>query len=296
MKEVTIRRVTPADKPVWLDLRKALWPACSIDKHGREMTKWLAEPERYPVWVAETGEGLCGFIEVSLKTRTPGCMASPVGFIEGWYVAPAYRDRGIGKALVRAGEEWAAALGALEMGSDTDTVNQESRAAHGRLGYREVCAGDGSVWFIKDLVELDSVFGGPERGVTYRTRWGAYAIIENDRGMIAAIRIPRGLYLPGGGMEGGEDYAACLNREALEEMGCRIRIDEFIGRAAYYGHSQRIGGPLHTIACFYRAGITDRAGEGIEPNHEPIWLPPEEAARGLYLPHQRWAVAKAYEF
>ena len=34
-------------------------------------------------------------------------------------------------------------------------------------------------------------------------------------------------------------------------------------------------------------------GNGVDTDHELLWLDPEKAARDLYLPHQRWAVSRA---
>lgn len=294
MGDTTIRRAVPADKGVWLEMRMGLWPGGGEDAHIQEIDKRLLEPERYPSWIAQGEKGPCGFIEASLNETVPGCMASPVGLIAGWFVAIGYQGRGIGGKLIQAAEKWALERGALEMGSVTDTCPIR-RAAHRRLGYKEIFT-EGAAWyFIKELTPAEPVFGGPEQGITYQTRRGAYAVIEDDGGRVAVMRVPKGLFLPGGGMEGLEDYRSCLVREIREEMGRSMELvpGGFIGRAVYYGDSQRIEKPLHIIACFYRAQITGKMGAGSDADHELVWLNPEKAAGELYLPHQRWAVVKA---
>lgn len=125
-------------------------------------------------------------------------MASLVGLIAGCFVAVGYQDRGIGGRLIGAVEEWALDQGVLEMGSVTDTCPIR-RATHRRMGYREVVTEGDTRYFIKKLKPVDNVFGGPEPGGDYQTRWGAYAVITDDRGRLAVIRIPKGLFLPGGG-------------------------------------------------------------------------------------------------
>src|SRR4030095_6737591 len=61
-----------------------------------------------------------------------------VGYIEGWYVYPHCRRQGVGRALVRAAEEWAMSRGCRWMASDTEVENTLSQAAHAALGYRTV--------------------------------------------------------------------------------------------------------------------------------------------------------------
>jgi aminoglycoside 6'-N-acetyltransferase I len=77
-----------------------------------------------------------------------GSEAQPVGYIEGWYVDPDMRRRGVGRALVKAAEAWSRALGCRQMASDAKIDNDPSIGAHAALGYREVAR---AVHFSKDL-------------------------------------------------------------------------------------------------------------------------------------------------
>lgn len=89
--------------------------------------------------VAELSDGtLCGFLEAGTRAFADGCDSSPVGYIEGWWIDPAYRRRGIGARLVVAAEAWAREFGLSEMASDADLANRSSRDAHTALGYTEV--------------------------------------------------------------------------------------------------------------------------------------------------------------
>jgi len=56
--------------------------------------------------------------------------------MEGWYVEPAHRRRGVGRALFRAAERWAMAQGCREMASDTWLHSKLSQRAHLALGYQ----------------------------------------------------------------------------------------------------------------------------------------------------------------
>ena len=66
-----------------------------------------------------------------------GCATSPVGFLEGLYVDPARRRRGIARKLCRAVEDWAASLGCSEFASDVYLGNENSQRAHEALGFEE---------------------------------------------------------------------------------------------------------------------------------------------------------------
>jgi GNAT superfamily N-acetyltransferase len=83
------------------------------------------------------GGGLCGFLEAALRSRADGCEARPVGYIEGWYVDPDMRRRGVGRAQVEEAEAWAPARGCRQMASDAELWNEVSHQAHGALGYEE---------------------------------------------------------------------------------------------------------------------------------------------------------------
>ncbi|MDH3592805.1 MAG: GNAT family N-acetyltransferase [Planctomycetota bacterium] len=124
------RRPVAGDRAALLALRAALWPETPAADHAREI-------DEVTTFVAEADDGtLLGFAEASLRRDpVPGCTTSPVGYLEGWYVAPASRRAGVGRALVAAVERWAAANGCTEMASDALVDNDLGRAAHAALGF-----------------------------------------------------------------------------------------------------------------------------------------------------------------
>jgi aminoglycoside 6'-N-acetyltransferase I len=92
---------------------------------------------------------LIGFLEVGLRSHADGCDPSnPVAFVEGWFVQEGFRNRGVGKELMRAAEDWARAQGCREMASDALIDNQVSQQAHEALGFEVV---DRCVHFRKGL-------------------------------------------------------------------------------------------------------------------------------------------------
>lgn len=93
------------------------------------------EGEQVFVW--DDGEGrLGGFASVSVRPWSEACAAEPVPHVEAWYVAPELRGQGIGAQLIAAVEEWCRAAGFDELGSDAETDNVVSVAAHQRLGFK----------------------------------------------------------------------------------------------------------------------------------------------------------------
>ena len=132
-----IRSVEERDSDEWLRMRLTLWPDHTVDEMLTEMASLRAD-EATATFVADRDDGtLGGFVEAGLRKYAEGCDTSPVGYIEGWYVDADLRAQGLGRALVRAAEDWAIAKGCVEMGSDTWLDNEVSYCAHLAIGYQE---------------------------------------------------------------------------------------------------------------------------------------------------------------
>lgn len=140
-RSIRIRKAAEPDLPSLCRLRCALWPEGSAEEHTSELEAFFAG--RSPVGpsavlVAQGADGtLVGFCEVSIHPYAEGCMTNRVGYLEGWYVAPEHRGRGVGSSLVRAAEDWARQNGCTELASDAAVDNEASAAAHRSLGFTE---------------------------------------------------------------------------------------------------------------------------------------------------------------
>ena len=66
-----------------------------------------------------------------------GCGTSPFAFLEGIYVHPQWRNRGLARLLCNAVEDWAVGLGCTEFAWDVELHNEASQRAHQALGFDE---------------------------------------------------------------------------------------------------------------------------------------------------------------
>jgi aminoglycoside 6'-N-acetyltransferase I len=143
-------------------MRRLLFSDCGIDQQRKELMAYLQPTSASGIvgnsacFVAEAdvGSGLVGFAEVMLRSHAEGCWDETssgklgVAYLEAWWVDPAARHRGCGRALVQACETWARAQGSTSLASDTQLDNQRSRTAHLALGFSEV---ERTIHFVKKL-------------------------------------------------------------------------------------------------------------------------------------------------
>ena len=149
-QSINVRPVQPADAAAWLRMRNLLWPESFVN-HQKEVAAFFAGQRKNPaeVLIACSPEGeAAGFAELSIRSYAEGCLTDRVLYLEGWFVEPAWRKRGVGEQLVKAAEEWGRAQGCKEFASDSNIGNVASHLAHRALGFVEV---DRIVSFKKNL-------------------------------------------------------------------------------------------------------------------------------------------------
>lgn len=134
-------------------------------------------------------------------------------------------------------------------------------------------------------------FGDILPGVQYTERPGGYAFIQNHLNEFAVVRTPNGLFLPGGGIDKGEDVETGLRRELHEEIGFVVVSALFIVSAIQYHWSEHYKSHFKKIGSFFEVKGSRPPGAHLEAEHSLLWLPGAEAERALTQEFQRFAVA-----
>lgn len=146
-----IRPASTSDIASWARQRATLWPELSPAAHAAEIAQLLQAADcDMAALVAEDGSGrIVGFAEAALRhDYVNGCETSPVLFLEGIYVHPAHRRKGVARALCEAVAAWGRSRGCCEFASDTLLGNAEGHAFHTALGFKET---ERVVYFRKPL-------------------------------------------------------------------------------------------------------------------------------------------------
>lgn len=144
---IILRRITSEDRDRWFKMRKGIWPEAPDEYLNSDMDDILVS-EKDTVIFAMVDDVPAGMIEAKIREYGEGCETSPVGYIEGWFVYPELRGKGVAGALTQAAEDWARSKGCTEMASDTWLDNEASIKAHLKMGYYEV---ERLVHFVKRL-------------------------------------------------------------------------------------------------------------------------------------------------
>jgi aminoglycoside 6'-N-acetyltransferase I len=137
---IQVRSAKSDDAADWLRMREALWPEDGAGTHAGEIEQFFAGALNMPLealLAADESGHVVGFAELSIRNYAEDCVTDRVAYLEGWYVVPDWRRRGVGRALVVAAETWARSRGCTEFGSDALIDNETSAAAHLALGFEE---------------------------------------------------------------------------------------------------------------------------------------------------------------
>lgn len=133
---IEIRQAMPGDVRDWARMRHALWPDAEAATHEKELREMIAG-SGFVGFVALHEGAPVGFAEIFVRPFANGCDSRPVPFLEGIWVAPEMRRKGVSRKLLAACENWARGRGFVELGSDAEVSNAASHQSHAAWGFEE---------------------------------------------------------------------------------------------------------------------------------------------------------------
>jgi 8-oxo-dGTP diphosphatase len=115
----------------------------------------------------------------------------------------------------------------------------------------------------------------------YNVREAVRAVVIDNDNKIALLYVAKEDYykLPGGGIEELEDKETALERECLEEIGCKVEVIDEVGEVIEYRKMFQ----LKQISYCYLAKIVGEKGESEFTDEErdkdfkQVWVPLEES-------------------
>ena len=132
-----IRKAESKDLSILAELACQLWPDHTAEEMRTEFAEVMAKPDA-AFFLAYAEETAHGFAQCQLRhDYVEGTDSSPVGYLEGIYVADGYRKQGVAKELLAACESWAKGKGCTEFASDCELDNMQSLLFHLNVGFEE---------------------------------------------------------------------------------------------------------------------------------------------------------------
>ena len=143
-----IRKAETKDLPILAELACKLWTDNTMEEMQTDIADMLVKSDS-TFFLAYAEATAVGFAQCQLRyDYVEGTQFSPVGYLEGIYVADGYRKQGIAKDLLCACENWAKAKGCTEFASDCELDNTQSLQFHLNVGFEEA---NRIICFVKKL-------------------------------------------------------------------------------------------------------------------------------------------------
>jgi 8-oxo-dGTP diphosphatase len=119
-----------------------------------------------------------------------------------------------------------------------------------------------------------------------------YAVLWNSAGRIAVVETPEGWFLPGGGIEPGEDREGALRREVAEECGLSVGSMRELGRAVEHVFVRSEDRCFRKEGSFFTATAGPPLSTPPEADHTLHWLAPGAAMTRLTHASQAWVLSR----
>lgn len=116
---------------------------------------------------------------------------------------------------------------------------------------------------------------------SYPMRKAVRAVVFDPEGKIALLHVTRDQYykLPGGGIEQDENHEAALQRECLEEIGCRVEVLDELGMII---ENRKFCNLKQISYCYFAKQVGNQnkpnfTTDEIEEGFEELWVPYKKA-------------------
>ncbi|RIW17403.1 GNAT family N-acetyltransferase [Algoriphagus lacus] len=146
--QLTIEKLSSENLRELTELVVELWTDCRFQEEF-EHYLGLINSENEACFLLKEHTEFVAFLHVSIRQDyVEGAETTPTAYLEGIFVKPNYRKKGLAKLLISEAENWARQKGLKQFASDTPLTNQASIDFHKKAGFREV---EQVVCFIKNL-------------------------------------------------------------------------------------------------------------------------------------------------
>jgi GNAT superfamily N-acetyltransferase/8-oxo-dGTP pyrophosphatase MutT (NUDIX family) len=252
--------------------------------------------------VAEADGQVVGFYKLIPNRRDRGSHVANASFM----VDPAAAGQGVGRALGQhclqdaRDRGYDAMLFNFVVSTNTRAVTLWQQLGFAIVGtspraFRHQTLGDVDAYVmyrsLSDLpVEVAPTFGRALDGHPLTPRPSAYALVQNDTGLLALVSTSEGVFLPGGGIESGEWAELTAVRETREECAIDVRTTWCVGRATDVVFSPKEQMCFEKASTFVAADLIGPVASTAE--HDVRWLPLDEAANVVTREGHAWAIRK----
>lgn len=132
-----IRRAFLQDARALAELAARMWERHTVEDLEAEFRETI-EKDDAAFFLKFVENEAVGFAECRLRhDYVEGTKSSPVGYLEGVFVAEDFRGRGFARELLAACEAWAKEKGCTEFASDCELTNDASLRFHLAAGFEE---------------------------------------------------------------------------------------------------------------------------------------------------------------